>query len=133
MISTGFICILFIAVGILGIYKKAKFAEKLRNMRTVTGIMVDWVEVQGYNSDNDIVTNRFPIYEYEWCGEKKRLKSSHSAKIKIGKRVHILIDPQTGETLCLEDEKATNAGFLIFGGIGVLVLILVLLKAAGVI
>ena len=46
----------------------------------------------------------------------------------IGRRVHILVDPQTGKVICQEDEKTAGHLYLLFGivGLGVFVLMLAL-------
>lgn len=133
LIYTGFVCILFMGVGILGIYRKVKFSERIRTMHTIIGVLADYNEIEKRDEDNDIVTSYFPIYEYEYGGETRRLESTTSSRMKKGRKVHILVDPQTEKTICLEGEKESNSLLLIFGGIGVIVFILVLLKAAGVI
>ena len=133
LIFTGFVCILFMGVGILGIYKKVKFSERIRTMHTIIGVLVDYDEVEKRDANNDMVWDYFPIYEYEWGGETRRLKSTTSSRMKIGRKVHILVDPQTENAICMEGEKESNSVLLVFGGIGVIVFILVLLKATGVI
>lgn len=133
LIYTGFVCILFMGVGILGIYRKVKFSERIRTMHTIIGVLADYNEIEKRDEDNDIVTSYFPIYEYEYGGETRRLESTTSSRMKKGRKVHILVDPQTEKAICLEGEKESNSLLLIFGGIGVIVFVLVLLKAAGVI
>lgn len=133
LIYTGFVCILFMGVGILGIYRKVKFSERIRTMHTIIGVLVDYDVAEKRDENNDIVTCYFPIYEYEYGGETRRLESTTSSLMKKGRKVHILVDPQTEKAICLEGEKESNSLLLIFGGIGVIVFILVLLKAAGVI
>lgn len=115
----GFVCFAFIAVGILGIYREIKFSKSIRSMHKVTGIMVDSSVCQQHDDDNLLIDYYFPIYEYEWGGEKKQLKSTTNVlRIKIGKEVHILIDPQTEKAVCLEEERKSNLLLLIFGAIG---------------
>lgn len=127
-VFTGLVGILFMAVGILGIYKKIQFRKSIRNMHMTNGVLVDTTVVQGDDEDD-----YFPIYEYEWGGVKKRLNSNTNAsRIKIGRKVHILVDPKTEEAICLEEQNASDSMLLIFGVIGVLAFILVLLLGTGV-
>ena len=133
LIFTGFVCILFMGVGILGIHKKIKFSKSIQTMHKLTGVLVDYTVSQKRDEDNDMIDYYFPIYEYEWGGEKKRLKSNTSGSIKIGRKVHILVDPQTEKAICMEEEKSSNSFLMLFGVIGVIVFILVLMKAAGII
>lgn len=76
LIYTGFVCILFMGVGILGIYRKVKFSERIRTMHTIIGVLVDYNEIEKRDADNDIVTSYFPIYEYEWGGETRLLRAA---------------------------------------------------------
>ncbi|MDE6017070.1 MAG: hypothetical protein K2H41_15500 [Acetatifactor sp.] len=122
----------FMAVGVLGICKKVKFREKTQSMRKVTGVIVDSTVCDA--PPNEVgVEAYFPVYEYEWEGVKKRLNSTTNVlRIKIGRKVHILVDPRTEKAICLEEEMATNTLYMIIGGIGVLVLVMVLMLATGV-
>lgn len=75
----------------------------------------------------------FPVYEYDWGGVKKRLDgTSNALRIKIGRRVHILIDPQTEKAICMEEQKALDSLLLIFGIIGVLTFIMMLMLVTGI-
>ena len=133
MIFGFFVSFAFMAVGIFGIIKKTKFSKSIQSMHKTTGVMVDYTVGQYRDEDNDIRDAYFPVYEYEWGGVKKRLKSTTNAlRIKIGRQVHILIDPQTEKAICLEEQKASDALLLIFGIIGVLTFILMLLLATGI-
>ena len=126
-----FISILFMAVSVFGIYKNNRTKQKMHDMISLPGIQVDYTIHKGRNSDHyaDIFN---PIYEYEWGGEKKRLYSSIGSSGEkyrtIGRRVHILVDPQTGKAICQEDEKTAGYLYLLFGivGLGVFVLMLAL-------
>ena len=131
LIYTDFVSILFMAIGIFGIYKKIKFSKSIQTMHKITGVLVDYDVVQKRDDDNLMVDIYFPIYEYEWGGVKKRLNSTTSGSIKIGRKVHILVDPQTEKAICLEDIKRSDIVFPIFGVIGVVTFVLVLLKATG--
>ena len=131
LIYVGFVSILFMAVGIFGICKKIKFSKSIPAMHRVTGVLVDYDVVQKRDDDNLMVDVYFPIYEYEWGGVKKRLESTTSGSVKAGRKVHILVDPQTEKAICLEDVKRSDIAFPIFGVIGVAAFVLVLLTAAG--
>lgn len=131
----GLVCVLFIGVGILGIYKKIQFRKSIRNMHMIDGVLVDTTVAQR-RDENDIHQmwdEYFPIYEYEWGGVKKRLEShTNASRIKIGRKVHILVDPKTEEAICLEEQNASDSLLLIFGVIGVLFFIMVVLLFTGV-
>lgn len=82
---------------------------------------------------NEISDDYFPVFEYEWGGVKKRLESkTNASRIKIGRKVRILVDPETEEAICPEEQNASDSILLIFGVIGVLVLVLVVLLGMGV-
>ena len=134
LIFSGVVSILFILVGIYGIQQKRKFSKRMQMMQKITGVVVDFDVVQHRNEENTMEDLYFPIYEYDWGGMKKRLKSNSSkqAEPSIGKNVQILIDPQTQDAVCLEDEKSSQLVLLIFGAVGVAVLILVVLIKTGI-
>ena len=128
-----FVSVVFMAIGILGIHKKRKFSKSIQSMYKVAGVLVDTTVCQQHDDDNIIQDIHFPVYEYEWQGVKKRLYSTTNAlHIKIGRPVHILIDPQTEEAICLEEQKASDSMLLIFGVIGLLTLILMILLGTGI-
>lgn len=134
IIFVYFICFAFMAVGILGIYRKIKFSESIRSMHKLTGVMVDSTVCQQHDEDNLLQDYYFPVYEYDWGGETKRLYSTTNAlSIKIGRKVHILIDPQTENAICLEEEIRSNSFLLLFGIIGLLTFVLLLLLCTGII
>ena len=125
-----FVSVVFMAIGILGIHKKRKFTK---SMYKVAGVLVDTTVCQQHDDDNIIQDIHFPVYEYEWQGVKKRLYSTTNAlHVKIGRPVHILIDPQTEEAICLEEQKASDSMLLIFGVIGLLTLVLMILLGTGI-
>ena len=134
LIFSGVVSILFILVGIYGIQQKRKFSKRMQMMQKTTGVVVDFDVVQHHNEENTLEDLYFPIYEYDWGGIKKQLKSNSSkqAEPSIGKTVRILIDPQTQDAVCLEDEKSSQLVLLIFGAIGVAALILVVLVKTGI-
>lgn len=83
-----FVSFAFMAVGILGIYKKVKFSKSIQSMQKVTGIMVDSTVSQYRDEDNDLRDAYFPVYEYDWGGVKKRLYSTTNAlRIEIGRYI----------------------------------------------
>lgn len=127
-----FVGLAFIAVGILGIYRKVKFSKSIKTMHQVSGVLVDYEVIEA--SDDDASDGYFPIYEYEWNGVTKQLKSNvNTIKQKRGAKVHILIDPQTEKVICMEAENASNGALLLFGVIGVLTLVLMVLIGTGVV
>ena len=130
LIFSGFVGILFMAVGILGIFRRNKFTQSIQNMYKLDGVLVEYTEHETRDEDNDIRTIYCPVYEYDWKGTKKRLYSTSSApglKLPaIGRQVHILVDPKTEQAICLEDEKSSMLVYLVFGVIGLLTFILVL-------
>lgn len=103
-------------------------------MHKLTSMIVDYDVVQSSDEDNGVEDTYFPIYEYEWGGTKKRLesKSSVRAGAHLGKTVHILVEPQTENAVCLEDKKQSQFVLLIFGAAGVAALVLVVLVKAGI-
>ena len=128
-----FISFAFMAVGILGIHKKIKFSKSIQSMHKVPGVIVDTHVVQQHDEENTLQDVHFPVYEYDWGGVKKRLDgTSNALRIKIGRRVHILIDPQTEKAICMEEQKASDGLLLIFGFIGVLTLIMMLMLVTGI-
>ena len=128
-----FVSFAFMAVGIFGIYKKMKFSKSIQSMYKITGVMVDSTVGHYRDEDNDMREAYFPVYEYEWGGITKRLYSTTNAlSIKIGRQVHILIDPRTEEAICLEEQKASDSLLLIFGIIGVLTLVLMVMLVTGI-
>ena len=135
LVFTAFVSLLFMMVGILGIYRKTKFMKSITAMHMVDGMIVDHTVSQVLDEDRDVRDVYNPVYEYEWKGMKKRLKGTVSvsvAKNPVGKKVHILVDPKTETAVCLEEKKNEEAALLVFGVIGVLVFILVILSAIGV-
>lgn len=130
------ISILFMAVGTLGIYKKVKMLRNIHSMHSVTGVLVDYTE--DGSTDNDEIARKVyhSVYEYDWGGETRRLSGTMGISEKkdraIGSRVHILLNPQTGEAICREDEKTGERVAFVFGIIGVAVFALMLALSFGV-
>lgn len=124
-----FIGILFTGIGVLGIRSKINMTRKMQNMVSRTGVQVDYVTRYRRSSDRWVNTYS-PVYEYEWGGEQKRIGSSVSASGKkyraIGRKVHILVDPRTGEAFCQEDAKTGGNFMLFFGGVGIAILAVML-------
>lgn len=135
------VSILFMAVGMLGIYKRVKMRHNIHSMRSVTGVLADYTEsgsTEGGDTDNDESAPKvyYPVYEYDWGGETRRLSGTMGISEKkdraIGIRVHILLNPQTGEAICREDEKTSERVALVFGIIGVAVFALMMALSFGV-
>ncbi|MDE6640554.1 MAG: hypothetical protein K2K63_08530 [Acetatifactor sp.] len=127
------VSILFMAVGILGIIKKVKRLKSIRGMHKTIGRLVEYNV--GPERDEDDFDLFYPVYEYKWEG-KKRLFYSKAGVLGYqchtrGKRVHIIIDPQTKKVTCLEDKKSYDSKLLIFGVIGVFALVLTLMIETG--
>lgn len=123
-----FIGIIFTVIGVLGLRAKINRKSKMQNMVSRTGVQVDYVT--HYRRTSDRADTYSPVYEYEWGGEQRRVGSSVSASRKkyrtIGRRVHILVDPHTGEAFCKEDKKTGENMMLLFGVLGIATLALML-------
>ncbi len=120
--------IIFIGIGILGIRKKLKFKKDIHNMTVIDGTQVDFYVIN--KRDIGEPNEYYPIYEFELMGEIHRYQSNIGGSLKkyrnIGRKVHIIINSETGKVMCKEDELAKNFSYLIFGVIGVLVLLIML-------
>lgn len=124
LLSGYFIGIVFTAVGVIGLHKKIKRAQDAKNMFSLTGVQVDYTVGRSTDSDGSTTKVYYPIYEYDWGGERRRLSSNIGASGKkyrtIGRQVHILVNPQTGDAYCQEDAKAGDGIVLLFGFVGIL-------------
>ena len=133
LIFLGIVSILFIAVGILGICKKVKRWRSVRGMHKAIGWLVEYNV--GKELDEDGFDLFYPVYEYKWEGENREFYSKAGVLgyqcHTRGKRVHILIDPQTKKVTCMEDKKSYDSILLRFGVIGVFVLVLTLMLGTG--
>ena len=131
-----FISVLFMAVGVLGIYKKVKRSQNAHNMLSFLGVQVDYTVGTSKDSEGTETDIYYPVYEYDWGGEKRRLSSNIGSSGKkyrtIGRQVQILVNPQTREAICKEDEKAGDVIFLIFGIVGLATLALMLALSFGI-
>lgn len=131
-----FISIAFLAISALGIYKNIKRAQNKHNLRSISGVQVGYTT--GSSTDSDGVESElyYPVYEYEWGGERRQLSGSIGTDRKesrsIGRKVHILLNPQTGEVTCKEDERPANLVFLITGIVGLATLVLMLALSFGI-
>lgn len=118
---------IFTGIGVLGIRTKIAMAHKMQNMVSRTGVLVDYTTNYSKNSDGGSLKVYSPVYEYEWGGEQKRIGSPVSASGKkyrtIGKKVHILVDPHTGEAFCQEDKKTGINIRLLFGAVGIAMIV----------
>lgn len=116
-----FISVLFIVIGVWGIYKQMLIKRNESNMQKLSGVVADYVIDHGSGDDPD---SYFPIYEYEWLGEVKRFKGRTGGNGKkyrtIGRKVIILRDASTGKVCCKEDEAGQSWFFAIFLLFGVL-------------
>ncbi|MGN1146924.1 MAG: DUF3592 domain-containing protein [Lachnospiraceae bacterium] len=125
-----FISILFIGIGLKGVWNRIVLKKRAHLMQTLTGQQVDYRE----DRDSDS-TCYFPIYEYEWMGETKRLYSHVGGTAKkyrdIGRKVHILRDPENGRVYCKEDEKSSGVIYTAFGLIGMVVLAVMIMCSLG--
>lgn len=132
------VSIILMAIGVLGIYKKVKMRQNIRSMRSVTGVLTDYTE-GGTDREEDGEESSgksyYPVYEYEWQGETRQFFSGWGKDEKeqraIGRQVHILVNPKTGETICREDEKPGERAALVIGIIGVVIFALILAFSFG--
>ena len=135
LIFLGIVSILFMAIGILGICKKVKRWKSIRGMHKTIGRLAEYNLGQQLEEDGLIMAVFLPVYEYKWKGEKKLFYSKAGVLgyqcHTRGKRVHILIDPQTEKVSCLEDKKSYAHILLIFGVIGVFGFVLTLMLGTG--
>ena len=139
LIFLGIVSILFMALGILGICKKVKFSKSIRGMYKLTGRLAEYNVVPTHDEedeDDDFILDMFfPIYEYEWKGEERRAYSTNGVLgyqcHTRGKRVRILMDPQTEKVTCLDAKKPYESILLTFGVIGVFVFIVTLMLGTG--
>lgn len=134
-----FISILFIAIGIFGIYKKIIKKQQAQDMILLPGVQVDYsVSESTTGSDDSMLTTEVyhPIYEYVWGGERYRIQgrvgSSGKKYRNIGRKVHILLNPHTGKAVCQEDEKTMDNLFIVFGVIGIILFALLMALSLGV-
>lgn len=137
--SIGFIfssCIgfLFLSAGIFGICKIILFLKRVRALQRVDGILVDYWLLQKREEDGFCMDYFYPIYEYEWKGETRKLHSKVRGGspywLPIDMRVHIYVDSLTENASCLEDQTLAVSVPLTFGALGLVILILTLLISA---
>lgn len=128
------ISIVFIGIGIMGFKKTAGSKKTLNNMQIVDGTQVDYYTVRGRTFDEP--NTYYPIYEFEIMGKVYRhqsnVGSSRNKHRSIGRKVHMLINTETGKIMCKEDEHTKNSTYLLFGVIGVLVLCIMLAISFGI-
>lgn len=136
LIFLGVVSIAFMAVGVLGICKKVKRSKAMRGMQKIKGYVLEYTVAQKRDEDDLLVDVFFPVYGYEWEGENKQLYSTVGVLgyqcRTMGRRVHILRNPQTGEVTCLEDQRSYDFILLIFGVIGAAAFVLMLMLGTGV-
>lgn len=133
--STGFgyfVSILFMGIGILGIYNKIRVAATKNTMQVIPGVQADYTISHGDGDDPDCY---YPVYEYEWMGETHRYYSKTGGNMKkyrsIGRKVHMLRNPEDGRIICKEDENATSGFLMIFGLFGLVVFVCMLGSSLG--
>lgn len=128
------ISIVFIGIGIMGFKKTAGSKKTPNNMQIVDGTQVDYYTVRGRTFDEP--NTYYPIYEFELMGKVYRhqsnVGSSRNKHRSIGRKVHMLINTETGKIMCKEDEQTKNSTYLLFGVIGVLVLCIMLAISFGI-
>lgn len=128
------ISIVFIGIGIMGFKKTAGSKKALNNMQIVDGTQVDYYTVRGRTFDEP--NTYYPIYEFEIMGKVYRhqsnVGSSRNKHRSIGRKVHMLINTETGKIMCKEDDQTKNSTYFLFGVIGVLVLCIMLAISFGI-
>lgn len=128
------ISIVFIGIGIMGFKKTTGSKKAPNNMQIVDGTQVDYYTVRGRTFDEP--NTYYPIYEFELMGKVYRhqsnVGSSRNKHRSIGRKVHMLINTETGKIMCKEDEQTKNSTYLLFGVIGVLVLCIMLAISFGI-
>lgn len=126
------VSILFMGIGVLAIRRKRQFAKSRQDMQVLSGTQVDYILERGTGDEADCY---YPVYEYFLMGEPHRYRGHVGGSGKkyrtIGRKVHILRDPHTGEVVCQEEERASNGLQLAFGGIGLLVFCMMLAISFG--
>lgn len=134
---TYLISILFMGIGIFGIYGKIRMKQSMHDMISLPGMQMDYTIRRDRASVGHTILIYNPVYEYEWEGEKRRIVGPVGRSGKkyrtIGRKVHILVDPHTGEAVCREDEKTKGNLYFLFGIIGLAVFALLLAQRFGVI
>lgn len=127
------ISLVFIGIGIYGIKKKCELKKHRDNMQIIDGTQVDYYIVPGRAIEEP--SDYYPIYEFELNGKLLRYRSNIGGSIKkyrtIGRKVHILIDHETGKITCKEDEQSGSSMYILFGVVGILVLCIMLAGSFG--
>lgn len=129
-------------IGILGIFVLFGFwlsfirpfgrRKFIKNSDIVDGVLVDFIRA-GYSNTNRHGHRRdcnfSAIYEYTYGGVTQRYRSTASgntgAHTELGRKVSLAVNNNTGEVMCLEDDKALSfigIFFLLFGVIGGIVI-----------
>lgn len=127
------ISIIFLGIGILGIRKKMELKKPRQNMLVVEGTQVDYYCAK--RREFGEANTYYPIYEFVWNGERRRYQSRFGSSGKkeqmIGRKVHMLIDPETGKITCREETQSSSSMYFIFGAFGLLVLCIMLAGTFG--
>lgn len=132
-------CIGFLLIlpGIYGICKIKQFLKGVEGMARATGLLCEYSVVQKREEDGFCMDYYYPVYDYWWMGELRKLHSNVASGypywMRTHTRLHIYLNTQTGEAVCLEDQIMRVSVPLTIGGVGVVILILTLLIGTGVI
>ena len=103
----------------------------IKNSDVVDGVLVDFIKAGYANADRHGHRdyNFAAIYEYTYGGVTQRYRSTASGNggihTELGRKVSLAVNNNTGEVLCLDDDKALSfigIVFLLFGVIGGIVI-----------
>lgn len=130
-----FISIVFVGIGVYGIRKKLKLNKSFCDMQVIDGTQVDYYVVRGRDSGDPSVY--YPIYEFEFMGKLQEYQSNvggSSEKYRVvGRKVHILINKETGKIICKEDAQSSSSWYILLGTVGIVVFGLLLATTSGLI
>lgn len=131
LIFSSCIGFLFLSAGIFGIRKILLFLKSVRTLSRADGMLMDYSLLQKREEDGFCMDYFYPLYEYEWNGETRKLRSKVRGGspywLPLGMRVHIYVDSLTENAFCLEDQALAVSVPLTFGALGLVILILTLL------
>ena len=126
------VLVIFAIVGIwLSFIRPFGRKKFIKNSDIVEGVLVDFVKA-GYADSKNTRHRKFnfsAVYEYSYGGVTQRFRSSASGNTgehtELGRTVSLAVNNETGEVMCLEDDKALSfvgIVFLLFGVIGGIVI-----------
>ena len=128
---------IFVFLGFwLSVVRPHKINKNMIHCEKVEGKIVDLVKngLAGKHGSGSRNYSYAYLYEYEYGGVKRTIKSKTSSSSNthslIGKKVDIIINHQTGDVFCLDDEK-TGVGIgvaLMIFGIAMLPFVLLVTK-----